>query len=1214
MMVKTIETFDLLKSPLSGANLIEASAGTGKTYTIAGLYLRLILEKRLSVEDILVVTFTVAATDELRHRIRRFLRQALTVLSGESCDDVFITSLCQQYRGKPPIIRRVHEAIQEFDGAAIFTIHGFCQKVLQQYAFESGTLFDTELLPDEGPLLQEVAEDFWRTHFVCASPLFAAYALKKKFTPAYFNQLLRSFWTILPKRIIPEPEIPDLSRLEASFEESLEKLRREWPINRQDAAAMLCDPSAGLDRRTYKVKEMGALLAAMDRFILQEGGCIDLFKNFERLTSTKLRQHTRKECIAPASPLFDVCDSVWKNRQQLCQAYDQALLALKRMFFIYAAAELCRRKQARNVQCFSDLLLNVQAVLESGKSASLIQRLRRRYRAALIDEFQDTDPVQYAIFQQLFQTPDSVLFLIGDPKQAIYGFRGADIFTYLEATRQVQHRYTLQNNWRAVPALITATNAIFSCTPHPFIYSEIPFTPASAPPEKHHEPLRIEDREEAPLHCWLMDTAALPGEMLTGDKNLIKKSDARELIEQAVGSEIIRLLHLGEAGQATIGSKPVHAGDIAVLVRTNDEATRIQAHLASRGIPSVLYVTDDLFNSHEAYEMERLLAGIAGLSDERLFISALATDILGLTAREIENIQQEEQAWEDRIRRFQRYHDMWRWYGFMRMIRQLMVDEKVKSRLVSFSDGERRLTNFLHLAEVLHTVATERRLEMNGLVKWLSAQRSQDSLRLEEHQLRLESDAHAVKVATIHRSKGLEYPIVFCPFLWGGLQGRRLPGITFHADDSGNSLTLDLGSPDEGDHRQRAEQERLAEDLRLLYVALTRAKNRCTIVWGRFNDAHTSALAYCLHFGDAPGEGTVLDSLAARYERLTNEELKTMLKMLAQRAKGSIGITGLPPGGIRYTSVPAAVDALQCRHFTGHIDGTWRIMSFSSLTAGKEQAEIAPDLSDAADYDGSVAHAPGMNEEASGIYAFPRGTQAGLVIHEIFQDLDFSEPDPEAIRQIVAGKLQRYGFEEHWILPVCDMVTRVVSAPLTAEGLKLVTVRLSERISELEFTYPIASLSAQKLANIVRSASTAKAAGADPSWLKLDFQPGRGFMKGFIDLVFRDGDRFYVVDWKSNLLGLRPEEYDSAALQKAMIDHWYELQYHIYVLALHRYLQVRLPGYCYDKHFGGVFYLFVRGIDPRAGAELGIYRARPDEEVIEALDRELIQGTVKSKE
>ena len=1222
-----LENFDLLNSPLEGTNLIEASAGTGKTYAIAGLFLRLILEKNLPVNEILVVTFTVPATEELRDRIRGKLREAIEAFSVGRTEDAFLNDLVRRHRDPEAALGSLGEALRAFDQAAIFTIHGFCRRMLHENAFESGSLFDTELITDQENLKREIVDDFWRRHFYNASPLFVNYAIHHKFSPDSLLALLANRHAQPYLKIIPQVEPPDPSLQEREFRAHFSRVRRGWKSARTEVEKILTTDE-GLNRGKYRNANIPIWIQAMDDTMASGGNNPVLFKGFEKFTSSELKGAVKKNHTPPAHPFFERCEKLREAQRELERVFDQRLLWLKAELFHYVQDELIRRKGERNIQFFDDLLLRLHRALEGKEGEALARAIRMKFRAALIDEFQDTDPIQYAIFKKVFGSENSILFLIGDPKQAIYSFRGADIFAYMDAAGEVESRYTLRENWRSEPDLIAAINAIFAKADRPFVYKEIPFQPAVPAANKDPESLSVDGQTESPLQLWFLDVSKVtePGKTIT-------KTRARELIPRAVAAEISRLIRLGRDNRAVIGKRPLREGDIAVLVRANREARHMQDALSALDIPSVIYTTENLFDSHEALEMERVLAGISEPNNESLLKEALATDIMGVRGEELDDLMKDEAGWERWLIRFKTYHDLWEEHGFIQLFRYLLLGEKVLTRLMALPDGERRNTNLLHLSEVLHQTSIERRLCMAGLLKWLSEQRDPGTPRLDEHQLRLESDENAIKLVTIHKSKGLEYSVIFCPFGWAGSRiEKKKDSFTFHDELDNMRLTLDLGSPGMDYNRVFAEKEKLAENLRLLYVALTRARNRCYLVWGRFNEAETSAPAYLFHQGGSWEREDVVGATEKRFEGLSDEDVRTELKMIVDKVHGTIRLSEMPmEAGKEYSPLPGKKVTLACRRFTGNIDRQWHISSFSSLVSRRQHgAELAdrdavslpaphrpglldsgkaggPDLYSQEDFEESI-----IEEEPSGIFSFPRGTKAGTFMHDIFEHLDFAQKDTSLMKKLVAHKLCEYGFEPTWQDTLCDMIQKVLSVPLDPgrKDFTLSFIQDKDRLNELEFYFPLRSISPKRLNSIfARYAGPELSADLPGRIERLDFAPVRGFMKGFMDMVFQFQGRFYLVDWKSNFLGSRLEDYGQEALTAAMKDEFYIIQYHIYTVALDQYLQLRLPGYHYETHFGGVYYIFLRGVDPERGTEFGIYRDRPSGEFIDELCTNMIDQT-----
>jgi len=1208
--MRPITGFDLLNDPLSGANLVEASAGTGKTYTITGLFLRLVVEKRLPVSKILVVTFTEAATQELRDRIRGALRQALGVFCGETTEDTFLAGMVEKYRNTQTALRDLEEALRAFDQASIFTIHGFCRRMLRDNAFESGGLFDTELISDQGDIIREIVFDYWRQHFYHASPLFVHYAISKRVSPDSLVAFLTNKITLPYLKIIPRVETPNTASEEHGFLTCLEAARDLWNTSKREVMDILSHDES-LNRGKYRDASIAGWVERMDDWLASEGGQSLLFEEFDKFTNAALAQGVKKGCRRPSHGFFDLCDNLKEVQEKLTAVFDQRLLGLREGLFDYAQKELVSRKGERNIQFFDDLLYSVHGVLSNKAGDALVRAVRARFKAALIDEFQDTDPIQYDIFKRVFGGEQCILFLIGDPKQAIYGFRSADIFTYMKAVDDVTSRYTLDQNWRSVPDLISAVNALFSGIHHPFVYDKISFQAAIAARTKDSETLKIDGKTDAPFYLWFVRSA-----QVTESDKPIPKGQARELIATSIAGEIARLLRLGKDSRALLGDRPLSAEDIAVLVRRNADARLMKEVLSAFNIPSVLYSTGNLFDTRDALEVERILASIVKPSEEGLLKIALATDMMGLKGESLEALTHDETGWEARIVRFKGYHDLWRKKGFIQMFRRLLFDDKVIVRLMALPDGERRATNVLHLSEVLQQISVQRQLGMAGLEKWLAEQRDPNTPRLEEHQLRLESDERAVKLVTIHKSKGLEYPIVFCPFSWDGsrIKNRNEP-FTFHHEADNMQLTLDMGSEYMDRNRAWAEKEALAEQLRVLYVALTRARNRCYMIWGRFNEADTSAPAYLFHQPASWKGGDVARATADRFAALSDDQMLEDLGTVVAKAKRTVALSTMPTPK-REALGPPMVERreLACRDFSGHIDRSWKVTSFSSLTAGERYG------ADLADRDAVMLpkthedipmEEPGAAGAEPDIFAFPKGTKAGTFVHSIFEELDFADQDPSHLESLVAEKLSVFGFEALWQNALCRMIRNVLTVPLdSGHGECLLSeVTREDRLTELAFYFPLKDLSSGALKHLLASHAGSHHGMNWPDQIgQLGFSPVRGFMKGYMDMAFRFEDRYYLVDWKTNFLGARVEDYGPQALRGAMAKGFYVLQYLLYTVALHQYLRLRLPGYAYEKNFGGVYYLFVRGIDPGKGSRYGVFQDRPSEALIHALSEELIGG------
>ncbi len=1214
-----MKIFHPTQTPLSGTNLIEASAGTGKTYMMTWLFLRLVLEAYIPANQILVVTFTKAATEELKERIRNKLLQAKSAFLKGSCDDTLIDAMVKKHHNPDLAVHIIQDTLIDFDHVPIFTIHGFCQRILHENAFETLNLFDTELVANPFNLTLEVVDDFWRQNVYHMPPELISYTLNQMSAPEYFLKLAAKKTTpdikIIPR--LKEPSIESLGGYRAVFE----KLKRAWPESRSEATsgngglkdAALSGTIYGSLKPVTEQSNVSkrdltilSLAEAMDRFVDSKSIGYPLFKNFEKFTATRLSASTNKNKITPTHAFFDICDELYMKSAVLETEMERYHLYLKTQFFTFLESNLSTKKNAGNVQFFDDLLIKVSRALEGSGSDALEAAIRQKYRAALVDEFQDTDALQYGIFTKLFRSKQSILFMIGDPKQAIYGFRGADIFSYMKAARHANSTYTLLENWRSTPGLISAVNTLFSNTHTPFVFDQIRFDKGK--PGKKTE--RVQKQNGASLTLWYLGT-----EKNTPSRKPVSKTGAESLIAEAVAGEISRLITPDHDRQHDSISRRIKPGDIAVLVRTNRQAQIIQKDLSYKRVPSVLYHTGNIFHTHEAMEMERILFSISEPGNERRFRTALVTDAIGVFGKELDLDTPEPDWWERRLTNFREYYRIWNRYGFIRMFRQFMTKENVRERLLSFPDGERRSTNFLHLTEILHHASLEKKTGMKGLLKWLSEQRSARVPESESHLLRLEKDDEAVKIITMHKSKGLEYRIVFCPFAWNG-SFIKDNEIVFHNASQNKELTLDLGSNQKHRHVAYAQNERLAENLRLLYVALTRAIEHCYLVWGRINTAETSALAYLFHYRlnakDDFKKVDLVPSLSKRFLSKSDKDVWDDLRYLSKASQGAIEIVPMPvDSDMKKVAPPEKEEKVSCRKFSGKIDTDWKVSSYSYLVSQKIPEAEFPDR-DRHRYDEWNIHEAREDFiEKTDIFSFPRGVKAGIFFHDLFEHLDFASSNSNHQKTLVDNKLKAYGYSAKWHKPVRSMINNVLSIPIetTNNGrLTLASIQCQDRINEMEFYFPLNPIAPHQLVKIFHAHSGNDVIGFPERIETLAFPVSKGYMKGYIDLVFRHNGRYYIIDWKSNFLGSHVKNYDNEALNQIISREYYFFQYHLYTLALHQYLRLRLPGYRYENDFGGVIYMFIRGIDPAQSHEFGLYKDLPDPKLIHELGRLLIPG------
>lgn len=1166
---------DPLTLPLAGRHLIEASAGTGKTWTIAALYLRQLLENRREPGQMLVVTFTEAAAAELRERIAARLHEARGALAGAPADE-FLTALLGRLPDRDAAAAHLDDALLRLDELAVYTIHGFCGRALADHAFSAASRFEADLETDTAPLTTQILGDFWRRCCAAADDRILAtlYALWPR-GPEDLAAALKRLDGMPHLRLLPPPQAVDPAGAGAALAGRLRALAAAWPDGREAALTCLLE-AEGLSRTAkngYKPDDLQALFAALDAWADEPRGLLPA--GYQRLArdalAAALTPGALKNAVAPPDhPLFAAIEAV--------QAADAALGHAVRVRTLhdalaYLAHQRAARLAASGRRGFDSLLHELDAALAGAGGAALAGALARRYPVLMIDEFQDTDPLQYRLFERLQRAAgdDFGMYLIGDPKQAIYQFRGADVFAYLAARADIPpaQRHTLGVNHRSTQRLVDVVNAVFGRHPRPFVLQGegqvIDFEPVVAAGRCEQTPLHLDGAPPPACELWWLDGAE-------SGKSLSKDA-AGDRALAALAARVAQLLALGAAGRACIGDAPLAGRHIGILVRTNRQAGQVQAALRAAGVDSVCLREDSVFASPEAQALERILQAALDPADAAALRAALATPVLGAGAADIAALEGDEAAFERQVALFQAAHRRWLAAGPLPMLLGLMQEAGAIGRLQAGADGARSLTNLIHLGELLQAQAASRP-GLDAQLRYLRDLMAGAVTAGDAQQLRLESDANLVQIVTVHKAKGLEWDIVFLPFAWDQKMPDDRPPFLFH-DPRDFTLTADLDPASA--HAARAQEEALAEQVRLLYVALTRARRHCALVFGRINQADQGALGWLLY-----GE----DGLAG----LDEDAARAPWQALAAASGGALALVP-PPQGLAAQALPVRPQG-RAEAFDGRIDRRWRITSYSALAAGA--GADRPDH-DAVDQPaGNEAPLPPPLAGPLSVAHFPRGAAAGTALHSLFEQLDFPAAQGPVLADAVAQSLQRAGYPPHWQGILERLVGDVLDTPLDGSALRLRDLERAQRRDELEFYFPLAPIEPATLNRLL----------GDDTTPTLRFEPVQGVLKGYIDLVFEYQGRFYLADYKSNWLGHGPADYARPALRSAIAEHRYDLQYLIYTVALHRYLRRRLPDYDYARHFGGVYYLFLRGVAPAHGTA-GIWYDRPAPEQVAALETAL---------
>ena len=1134
MLIKQNYTpFKVKTVSLSGSNLIEASAGTGKTYSIAILLLRLLLEKKISITEILMVTFTKAAVAELEERIRLFVRDADRFAKGEIIEDSLIKELVDKAKseiGEEEVRRVLSSAVLNLDETSVLTIHSFCQNTLNEFAFETNQLFHAELVQDMGSMIEEEIQKFWRKNITTIQLDLLHALIEVGLTQAGIMAIVKehlngkSYFSFNPsepyyfgsKKQKEFLEVISISKLKK--EEANNSLINYLSENKNDTES-LCTTDANAK------KHLLHLLLKPEEFlraIRLKSGTKYVQKLFpELLEKIKLADEALEDYIESTEKCLDYLYSF---------AIKEIILGIRKF------------KLSNNQMGFDDLISNLHSALVDRENNDLKLLLSAKYKAVFIDEFQDTDKMQYEIFHKAFHDA-SILFYIGDPKQSIYAWRKADIATYFKARTDVDEKYSMNVNFRSTKALIDAMNQFFLPKLEEgqfdtFYYGEaaaedrIDYHPVDAPKTEDKGQLIINGQECVPITF----------------NNLPNKP----AIAESIGNQILDLLinpNHSIADAKTKQPRRILASDIGILVRAKKDGFILKNTLSKLGIPAVTVTDAKVLDSEEALHLLYVLDAI--INNTRSKINrALLSSFTNWKTEMVLKLNEDVV-----IQKFRAYKEKWRVHGIYAALMDFISDFKVQQKLIDqhAENGERILTNLYHLLEILYKTESRQHLSPIELLDWLKRSQIKEADG-DEMEQRIENDEDAVKIVTIHSSKGLQYPIVFAPYLDFNYN-TKADIVSFRDEESGVykvAKTKQLTEEQLAAHKRQDEQE----NRRLLYVAITRAVFKCFIYKNLFYKDSTLSI-----FQNAIQESKVLqesDLIKEEHPVFNHQDvIYTAQQVQTQKAlfADPFNLSG----------------------------NNWMRMSYSGLAAKNEIA---------------IKDRYQATKEGYDYFIFQelqKGAKTGNFLHFIFENLDFSKMD--AWPFVVQKAMNRFlpTVEEHFENKVQQMLTHVFQATLSTQQISfpLSIIPPANCIHELEFDFPVSLFTPGVLSDLNANGI----AITDKIWGQIE-----GIMNGKIDLFFEHDNKYFVLDWKSTYLGPDVRNYDSASLLEAMGEHNYHLQYLIYTLAVKKYLETRMGAtFDYERDFGGVFYLFVRGM--RAEKESGVFYIKPELGLVDRLEK-----------
>ncbi|CUR53604.1 RecBCD enzyme subunit RecB [Serratia symbiotica] len=1169
MKEKFFKKFDPLTIPLFGTQLIEASAGTGKTFTIGILYLRLLLglgkksafSRPLKVKEILVVTFTDTASEELRIRIQNNINDLyMTCIYGKSKKPLFL-KLLNEINNLSNAIKILYLAKTQIHKMEIYTIHSLCQNILNNNILKSRILFKQTLIKDEILLRQQACTDFWRRYFY-PLPLDLARIIYKEWnSPKDLLYDLSDFLNISVPIIHPKQKNEEtiLIRHKKNIE-YINSIKIHWKKVENDIKNIILQ--SDINKHIYNKKNVSNWLQKINEWTIKETLDYTLPKELKKFKQSILIEKTKKNNI-PYHIIFHDIDKLFSIS-----------LTLRDLIIKHALNEIHyfikKEKKIRSEIFFNDLINKTKYILYNVEGEKLAKNIRYQYPIAIIDEFQDTDSEQYSIFKKIYIGHKKCgLLLIGDPKQAIYSFRGTDIFTYIRARNEINSHYTLETNWRSSPAMVTSINKLFSQIKKPFLFDQIPFIKINSAKKNHKLLFKINNKIQPAIKFWLQ----------RGEN--VNITDYQKYMSKLCALQICNILNLGQKKQALLYNskdiKPVQASNITVLVRTHYEAIQIYNELNSLYVPTIyLSNQNNVFNTSEAKDLLFLLCAILTPENQLILQRGIATNLMGLDILTLFNLKNNKNSWNLLINEFYKYNEIWKNYGIISMLYTIIKTYNIEKNILSLNNGKQYLTNILHLSQLLQETSIYLK-NKDELIYWFEKQIQKPDFQSEKQKIKIENNENLVKIITIHKSKGLEFDIVWLPFISNFYQKK----IILHHDR--NTFEKILNFNFDKKKFKLSEEERLSEDLRLLYVALTRSiyhtsigishiiyKNNKNII---NVNLHQSAQNYLIQSGKLYNVNYFYDCLKKIVDNNITISEDIILNQKEIQFKNNTSKEVLT------------------KNFTRYIKNFWNVISYTSFLKNTKNSikKIVFELN-ANDFNIHIKN----KEIPLTQHTFPRGLISGKFLHKIFEKLNFTQP---LNQKKILEQLRNQDFSDKWQPILLKWINILLNTPLNNYNLTLSKITSQNKQCEFQFQLSINKLlKAKDFNNLIKFYDPISARCPD-----LSFKDVKGILQGFIDLVFYWKGKYYLLDYKSNWLGEDSNNYTQSKIENEIIEHRYDLQYQIYTLALHRYLKYRIKNYKYQYNFGGVIYLFLRGIDIKHPKN-GIFNHYPNKKLIENMD------------
>lgn len=1159
-----IKKLDVFKSSIIGVNLIEASAGTGKTFTIILLYLRLLLGigsnnclKKIFLSQILVVTFTNAAKEELCTRIKKSIQNLYLACIEKKTTDHCSKLLLKEITNIDEAILILEKAQENINDISIYTIHGFCKTILQSHTFDLNSNFENKITENEDHLYLQATEDFWRNYFYHLPENIIKIIIQDYDSPKSLFKKIKPLLRI--KSIVFEPKFKKNETIITFHNKMIKEIinfKKIWLNNNKFIFQKIQD--LNINKKKYSKINVARWIKNISEWAQSITENYNIPKVLKYFSEENIKKNMSNDTYLN-SIIFAETEKIINKK-----------FSLKNIIIFHAIRDinklLIKEKNKHSLLGFQDLLNTLLKNIKKDKNLKKI--IIKKYPVAFIDEFQDTDINQYEIFNHIYnkENKQTVLFLIGDPKQAIYNFRGADIFSYLYVKSKIKNRFYLDINWRSSEDICKSINLLFQNHKNPFVFKNISYLPISS------------SIENCKMNFTIKGSSQVAMEFFLENKKIVKIDEYQNWIADQCANQISYWLYYAEKKEAVIttktGKKILQLNDIAILVRNQREADIIQIALKNKNISSI-YSSDkkNIFQTFEAQELLWILQSILNPTDEILLKQSMSTHIFEQLQSKVKHESRKKSYFL--IERLYQYNKIWKKVGIFYMIKFIILEYQKNFNSLKIEIDYQKNINFLHIAELLQK-KSQFFYKKNALIRWFEKKILQKNAFLHDECIRNLNEEKSIKIITIHKSKGLEYPIVWIPF-----------SIDFHESktpiyhNQKNFKTI-FNTNSINKHMALSDKERLAEDVRFLYVAITRSIVHCSIGIACLIKTTKKRINFDSHIHKSALGYIVQDGLSMNYEELLkkiNTFNNNYIEIYKEKEKKRL-----------YKNKKTIYFVLKNNTLKRTITQNYTMTSFtklqkeSSLKLNLQKKLLIEDLLDIEKIK--------KNKKLT-IHNFPKGKNTGLLIHNILKNLNFFNQQDNSW---FADILKKYQFTKKWNNILITWIHDIIHTPLNQKDIFLSKLDKTKYIKEFEFFLPIkGKLYSSQINKITQSFDSISTISPN-----INFNPVTGIIKGFIDLVFFWKNKYYILEYKSNWLGKDNSFYCDKYIKKEMIKHRYDLQYQIYTIAIHTYLTNKIKKYNYKDNFGGVFYMFLRAQEKHQQNN-GIFHCIPEYSLINKL-------------